>query len=1175
MPSNSKLFVKPFIGGLNTELSSVEDAVLYTADEVNCTILPEGIKGRRLGFNIERDGQWSEGEETDSYSGFYWTNVNKSDTSFIVKQKNTVLEFYNASTKPFTTVVGTVDISKYTNSTANDEIGPLRYAVGAGSLFIVNEKIAPLIIDYDLNTETNQEEFFVQPFSLFIRDTEGLDDGLEIDKMPKASSTDSDPFGGLSCEHMYNLLNQGWSEDDLIQFAKDKFKWPSNNLQWFIGKDDSGEYKTELLLKEYFGNTPAPKGHFVLDYFRPDRSDVSGVTALGNATIGKFYKDTAYVKNRSLRGTEIKYCEAEFEGSLTDSLKSFMIRFDNLYRKTGKKARDWLWSGKVLIKIYGGIGVTESVKKKRQNRKIVTESIWEAESWKFLQEEEFYVYGAGPYGENPHYERFTTDWDDEAEKYKRYKIKVYLSDGNADTPNKLPYFVSFSVYGYFSDKDGDIRVETRQNFVKDIAYMPGRLFYLVDDTILFSQTLEDWGSNFEKCYQSADPTSENISDVLPTDGGMIQINNMGKGRALKTFNRGVLVFGTNAVYGIISPRDKLFTATEYDVIELSRAGIVGDLSAVSTDSTIYYWSSLGIFKISINPNTGSSIIAESVTHTTIQEWYDRIPERAKETCVGEYDFVNNRIYWYYKQEDEDSEEEIKGFNRCLVYDLTYNSFMPFKLEGDKYIVDVFSSTKAYEISPTMYIRVNGEKVVTNNMPVIAAEEDTEFKRWTSLQHIIADKNGNTSFGDYNSREYKDFDNYEYDSYMVSRPIMFAGFSTFGNMVSDTYSDKQVPVLQTLFKRTEQAPLTPVVKPVEHTYKLKDDVSFISDVNYDITSGTLSKHSIAKAFIYNDKGLFKSCKLRVDVRDFKGKSIDIAAEIIGDNKSLQNVIMYHKPINTDYINIELNDPLEEPHKDYVVRVVAEVCDGEVSKEKIHFTADFVQDRVSPSLPVFAGFEEVVVEDTERMYDVGDFFKEYKLNTKIPSMYMTSFQIEAMPVLNTDKNWRIVWGCSTDSNSNLFYTDRSVNYYGTSSKDTPVETSYDSSIMRVNNLSNMLSISVSNSNIDKNEWESMKVRYKLTGLVPIYKEAASVKKNIDYMAASGANIRMRWGWALDDRSNRWDMVQNGYRPQKDFLHDEYVESRIHVRGRGKAFQVEIRNDNNKDFRLAGMNLLVRSK
>lgn len=42
----------------------------------------------------------------------------------------------------------------------------------------------------------------------------------------------------------------------------------------------------------------------------------------------------------------------------------------------------------------------------------------------------------------------------------------------------------------------------------------------------------------------------------------------------------------------------------------------------------------------------------------------------------------------------------------------------------------------------------------------------------------------------------------------------------------------------------------------------------------------------------------------------------------------------------------------------------------------------------------------------------------------------------------------------------------------------------------------------------------------------------------------------------------------------MHDQYVESRIHVRGRGKAYQIEIRNDENKDFRLVGLNTLVRT-
>ena len=101
----------------------------------------------------------------------------------------------------------------------------------------------------------------------------------------------------------------------------------------------------------------------------------------------------------------------------------------------------------------------------------------------------------------------------------------------------------------------------------------------------------------------------------------------------------------------------------------------------------------------------------------------------------------------------------------------------------------------------------------------------------------------------------------------------------------------------------------------------------------------------------------------------------------------------------------------------------------------------------------------------------------------------------------------------------------------------------------------------------------VQYNLKVFKPVTERFT--KPSTKYITESGANIRMRWGWSLNDSSNRWDMVQNGYRPQKDFLHDEYVESRLHVRGRGKAFQIEIRNDDNKDFRLAGMNLLVRSR
>lgn len=136
MPKHSRLFVKPFIGGLNTETSSVEDAILNTADELNCTILPEGIRGRRLGFNIERDGKWIESNPSTVSSIFYWDNVGKKDLDYIVVQRGTVLYFFIKDSSQISEPLS-IDISKYQMATSTDR---LRYSTCAGDLIVVDRK---------------------------------------------------------------------------------------------------------------------------------------------------------------------------------------------------------------------------------------------------------------------------------------------------------------------------------------------------------------------------------------------------------------------------------------------------------------------------------------------------------------------------------------------------------------------------------------------------------------------------------------------------------------------------------------------------------------------------------------------------------------------------------------------------------------------------------------------------------------------------------------------------------------------------------------------------------------------------------------------------------------------------------------------------------------------------
>ena len=55
---DSRVHLAPFVGGLNTEQSSVTDLLTYTSDELNCTVYPEELRGRRYGMDVEIDGQW-------------------------------------------------------------------------------------------------------------------------------------------------------------------------------------------------------------------------------------------------------------------------------------------------------------------------------------------------------------------------------------------------------------------------------------------------------------------------------------------------------------------------------------------------------------------------------------------------------------------------------------------------------------------------------------------------------------------------------------------------------------------------------------------------------------------------------------------------------------------------------------------------------------------------------------------------------------------------------------------------------------------------------------------------------------------------------------------------------------------------------------------------------------
>lgn len=733
MPSQTKVTLRPFIGGLSTEINGTIDSTDNTSDELNCTIFNDGTRGRRYGINLEKSGRYFETEMGKAYSGYLWKNVNKTDLDIIVYQVDTTLHFYQYTIKPYSInkYTATLDIFDEVIDLSNFLNGSLSYAIADGKLIIANKYMNPCVVSFDTETQT----FNKKKITIFYRDFEGIDEDIDVATMPTT----------LTKEHHYNLVNQGWKENEIDQVFKDQNTYPANNMQWFLGKDASGAFQTSKLLTIYFGNSRAPKGHCILDYFERDRSAASGIYSSVGKREAKYYYHNRYPSGSWAWCYEWKIDKVEMELENSEGIvNSYSVKFfscNNYLQNPIQTA---------TCELYG---------------------LDEGDSWNFIDRSSFSFTNEG---------NNTNTFANET-SYKKHKVVINLavpvSEVNCWTAVNLKGNTSLFPYTGPNSK------------VIDITSMSGKIFYLAGDTVLFSQTVNEDADNIGKCYQEADPTSEEISDLIDTDGGHVKFQAMGEGLALATFNRGVLVFGREKVYGLLSPRDKKFSATEYDTVELSSAGLVGSKSVVSVADSVYFWSPVGIFRIGVNNNTGTTLVAESVSAGTIQQYYNNITQYSKSNARAVFDFATNRIYWYYPL----TENEPWKLNGVLVYDLNYNAFMPYKISDGGAVVGVFTTITAERVRPVYSLFAGDSLVIADNYSVIAKDVVTKYDRFQALQHCIIDENGNISFGDYNSRDFKDWLKSSYDSYMVSTPLTF----------NDTYFNKQAPILQTVITRTEE------------------------------------------------------------------------------------------------------------------------------------------------------------------------------------------------------------------------------------------------------------------------------------------------------------------------------------------------------------------------------------
>jgi hypothetical protein len=305
--------------------------------------------------------------------------------------------------------------------------------------------------------------------------------------------------------------------------------------------------------------------------------------------------------------------------------------------------------------------------------------------------------------------------------------------------------------------------------------------------IFYSQVIEG-KEDFGKCYQKADPVSQDSPGVVDSDGGYIIIPDISDIKALYPSGSILYVLASNGVWAI-GGVDQVFKATEYYVSKISNFGIVNQRTLVDVSGTPVYWGVSGIYAITVEVDKP----AVTSISDNIKTLYDGISNSIKSSATSVFDRLNNRIYWMYASSDEAVSNKK---NKILVLDMTLQAFFPWTVSDTTgttpYILDAFYLSGLGSESTDFNILAGVDTVIAGTDTVIQTFSGSSTAP-TEIKFIVRTSTGYLTFAEFTSRDFLDWGSADYSSYAET------GYDFYGSATLK----KNTPYITTYLKRTEQ------------------------------------------------------------------------------------------------------------------------------------------------------------------------------------------------------------------------------------------------------------------------------------------------------------------------------------------------------------------------------------
>lgn len=247
------------------------------------------------------------------------------------------------------------------------------------------------------------------------------------------------------------------------------------------------------------------------------------------------------------------------------------------------------------------------------------------------------------------------------------------------------------------------------------AFYAGRVWYAgpttggFSNTVYFSRLIRN-EKDFGQCYQDNDPTSETIPDLLATDGGAVNILDIGEIISMHTFGSALFLFASNGVWVIAGADFAGFTADSYQVKKLSSVPALTSWSVVDVDGIPMWWNLDGIYTIQ---GQGQDFQVQNVSNEKIKTFYEEIPGKSKSYAQGTYNRQDNIVEWGYRQAAVVNDpEDYWYYDRILKFDLNIGAWYPWSMpENYFFLTPLTVSGKTLDTQEVNVVNSAGLQVV--------------------------------------------------------------------------------------------------------------------------------------------------------------------------------------------------------------------------------------------------------------------------------------------------------------------------------------------------------------------------------------------------------------------------------------------------------------------------------